>query len=76
MLALEGKAGLLSPGPYSLGLKGIPCIEVGLVLSVSEFYSLNVCSVPPPTYGMVSFGDSMSSVTLEDEGSRLEQGDG
>lgn len=31
MLALEGKAGLLCPGPYSLGLKGIPCIEVGLV---------------------------------------------
>lgn len=75
MLALEGKAGLLSPGPYSLALKGIPCIEVGLVLSVSEFYSLNVCSVPP-RYGMVSLGDSMSSVTLEDEGSRLEQGDG
>lgn len=75
MLALEGKAGLLSPGPYSLGLKGIPCIEVGLVLSVSEFYSLNVCSVPP-RYSMVSLGDSMSSVTLEDEGSRLEQGDG
>lgn len=75
MLALEGKAGLLCPGPYSLGLKGIPCIEVGLVLSVSEFYSLSVCSVPP-RYGMVSFGDSMSSVTLEDEGFRLEQGDG
>lgn len=46
MLALEGKAGLLSPGPYSLA-KGIPCIEAGLVLSVSEFYSLSVCSEPP-----------------------------
>lgn len=48
MLALEGRADLLSPGPYSLVLKGIPCIEARLVLSVSEFYSLSVYSVPPP----------------------------
>lgn len=67
MLALEGRAGLHS--------KEFPCIEVGLVLGVSELYSLSVCSVPPRC-GMVSLGDSMSSVTLEDEGSGLEQGDG
>lgn len=54
MLALEGRADLLSPGPYSLVLKGIPCIEARLVLSVSEFYSLSVYSVPPtPTPGTV-----------------------
>lgn len=83
ILALEGKAGLLSTGPYSLALDSFcskasfPALKLGLC-SVSvgfvECLSVVISPHPPytPPYSMVSLGDCISSVSLEDEGPRLE----